>query len=94
MAHFMLAGLPLPECQVPIRTPKGTLYPDFYWREQGLIGEVDGAEKYIDPGAGVREKEREQVLRDLNYRMVRWLGREIRLTPWVVIDRVARELGA
>ncbi len=92
-AHFMLAGLPLPESQVPIRTPVGTVYPDFFWREQGLIGEVDGAVKYHDPGAHVKEKEREQVLRDLGYRMVRWLGREIRLQPWVVIERVARKLG-
>ena len=92
-AHFMLAGLPLPESQVPIRTPMGTVYPDFFWREQGLIGEVDGAVKYHDPGAHVKEKEREQVLRDLGYRMVRWLGREIRLQPWVVIERVARKLG-
>lgn len=79
---------------MPIRTPKGTVYPDFFWREQGLIGEVDGAEKYRNPVAGVQEKEREQVLRDMNFRMVRWLGREIRLTPWVVVDRVARELAA
>ncbi|MCW5953915.1 MAG: hypothetical protein KIT69_16820 [Propionibacteriaceae bacterium] len=92
-AHFMLAGLPLPESQVPVRTPKGTLYPDFFWREHGLIGEVDGAVKYNDPVAHVKEKEREQLLRDLGYRMVRWLGREIRLEPWVVMERVARKLG-
>lgn len=92
MAHFMLAGLPLPQCQVPIRTPMGTVYPDFYWHECRLIGEVDGGVKYSDPDAHVREKEREQMLRDLNYRMVRWLGREIRLQPWVVIERVTRKL--
>lgn len=93
MAHFMLAGFPLPECQVPIRTPMGTVYPDFFWPEHRLIGEVDGAVKYKDADAQVREKEREQMLRDLNYRMVRWLGREIRLEPWVVLERVARKLG-
>ena len=92
-AHFIIAGLPLPQSQVPIHTPMGTLYPDFYWPERRLIGEVDGAVKYSDPDAHVREKEREQLLRDLGYRMVRWLGREIRLQPWVVIERVARELG-
>lgn len=93
MAHFILAGLPLPECQVPIRTPMGMVYPDFFWPEFRLIGEVDGAVKYSGADAHVREKEREQILRDLNYRMVRWLGREIRLQPGVVIDRVARKLG-
>lgn len=93
MAHFMLVGLPLPQCQVPIRTPKGTLYPDFFWPEYNLIGEVDGGVKYVDANTQVREKEREQMLRDLGYRMVRWLGREIRFKPWIVLERVARELG-
>lgn len=92
MAHFILAGFPLPECQVSIRTPIGTVYPDFFWPEHRLIGEVDGGVKYTNADAQVREKEREQMLRDLDYRMVRWLGREIRLRPWVVLERVARKL--
>ena len=39
------------------------------------------------------EKEREQLLRDLGYRMVRWLAKEIMLTPELVVARVARALG-
>ena len=93
MAHFMLASLPLPQCQVPIRTPMGMVYPDFFWPEHRLIGEVDGGVKYQDANAHVREKEREQLLRDLGYRMVRWLGREIRLHPRIVVERVARMQG-
>ncbi len=93
-AHFVLAGLPLPECQVPIRTPAGVVYPDFYWEEQRLIGEADGADKYKDRDASVREKEREQLLRDLDFKFVRWLGKDIYLQPAMVMDRVARALGA
>jgi len=91
--HFHLAGLPAPLWQVPIRTPFGTFYPDCLWPELALIGEADGASKYSDQDAVVREKEREQVLRDLGYRIVRWLGKEIIGRPEVVVERVRRELG-
>jgi very-short-patch-repair endonuclease len=40
----------------------------------------------------VLEKEREQVLRDLGYRFVRWLAKEIMLQPAVVMERIARAL--
>ena len=91
-AHFHLAGLPLPTCQLAIRTPAGTLYPDFYWHRARLVGEADGAVKYHDQAAILREKEREQVLRDLGFRIVRWLGAEVLSRPDVVVDRVRRAL--
>ena len=90
--HFHLAGLPTPQCQVPIRTRWGVLFPDFLWSAEGVIGEADGAVKYRDPQAIVREKEREQVLGDLGFTVVRWLGKEIVLTPEDVIERVRRAL--
>jgi very-short-patch-repair endonuclease len=93
-AHLWRVGLPMPEFQAAIRTPLGVLYPDCFWREEGLVGEADGAEKYERPGAAVREKEREQVLRDLGYGVVRWLGREIMFQPDVVMARIARELAS
>jgi very-short-patch-repair endonuclease len=40
----------------------------------------------------MREKEREQVLRDLGFRIVRWSGKEIHLSPSVVMDRIERKL--
>ncbi len=92
-ARFHLAGLPSPTCQPALRTPAGTLYPDFYWEQAQLIGEADGAVKYTDQAAMLQEKEREQVLRDLGFRIVRWLGREIIARPEVVVERVRRALG-
>ena len=92
--HFMLAGLPIPEYQARIATSHGTFYPDFLWPDLRVIGEVDGAIKYQNAKAYVEEKQREQILRDLGYMVIRWLAREIMLTPWVVIDRVARALSA
>jgi very-short-patch-repair endonuclease len=90
--HFLLAGLPVPQYQARVTTRGGTFYPDFLWPELRVIGEVDGAIKYQDANAFVLEKQREQILRDLGYIIVRWLAREIMLTPWVVIERVERAL--
>ncbi|MBI4899935.1 MAG: DUF559 domain-containing protein, partial [Actinobacteria bacterium] len=92
--HMHLAGLATPEFQHRIRTPRGDVFPDFYWPELGLVGEVDGKVKYTDPTAYEREKLREQALRDLGYRIVRWTAREIMLSPDVVVARVARALAA
>lgn len=91
--HLHRSGLPVPQFQATIHTPAGPLYPDFYWPEFNLVGEVDGKGKYGDPGEIVREKRREQMLRDLGYRVVRWLAAEIMTNPEVVIDRIARALG-
>lgn len=95
---FSLAGLPVPEFQAGIATPVGIVYPDCLWRGygihgRGVIGECDGAVKYDNARAYLTEKEREQLLRDLGFDVVRWLAKEIMLVPDVVVARVARELG-
>jgi Protein of unknown function (DUF559) len=90
--HFALAGLPTPGFQECVRTPHGEFFPDCYWPAGRLIGEADGATKYSDAAAIVREKEREQYLRDRGYRFVRWLGKEIMTRPSDVVGRVARAL--
>lgn len=92
--HLHLARLPMPQFQAPVRTPMGVVYPDCLWPEHRLIGECDGAVKYTQADVMIQEKEREQVLRDLGFRIVRWLGKEIVLRPEVVIDRIARALSA
>lgn len=92
--HLILNGLPRPELQPPIRTELGELYPDFLWRELRVIGEADGAVKYVDSDAMMREKAREQVLRDAGYAVVRWTGREVTRTPMIVVDRISRALNA
>ncbi len=92
--HLHLAGTPTPQFQATILTSIGKVHPDFFWAEHGLIGEVDGAVKYGDPRAYVLEKEREQVLRDLGYRIVRWLAKEIMTRPEVVVARIERALAS
>lgn len=85
-------GIPTPRFQTEIRSPIGKVFPDFYWEDLRLIGECDGAIKYDEASAYVLEKEREQALRDLGYRIVRWLAKEIMLRPEVVMARIARAL--
>jgi hypothetical protein len=92
--HLHVAGTATPLFQAAIDTPAGKVYPDFFWPEVGLIGEVDGAIKYQDPRAYVLEKEREQLLRDLGYRIVRWLAKEIMTRPDRVVARIERALAA
>ena len=90
--QMVLAGIPLPQFQHPFQTQLGTMYADCYWPEHQLIGEADGVVKYADPDAFEREKRREQALRDLGLRMVRWLGREVMADPEVVMARIRRAL--
>lgn len=92
--QFHLAGIPRPVYNPPIHTVAGTLFPDCLWPEERVIGECDGAVKYADTAAILREKEREQVLRDAGFRIVRWQAREVMGRPEVVVERVARALGA
>ena len=87
-----LSGLPLPLFQAPIDTPHGTVFPDFLWPDLMLIGECDGAVKYTDQQSIVAEKEREQLLRDMGYRIVRWLAKEIMTRPDLVLARIERAL--
>lgn len=90
--HFLLAGLPEPDYQFGLETAMGVVFPDCYWPRERLVGECDGAVKYRQALGYVREKEREQALRDAEYPVVRWLAKEIMLTPQVVVERVARAL--
>lgn len=92
--RFHLAGLPAPLKQARVITPVGTLYPDFCWECWRVIGEADGEGKYANASAFAREKEREQLLREDGWTVVRWTGREGFITPDVVDQRVAQALTA
>ena len=63
-----------------------------------MIGEADRAGTYADANAYAyayaKKEEREQILRDHDYRLVRWLGKEIMITPQIVVGRIARALEA
>lgn len=94
-------GLPVPVLQQEFGDVRGRIgYVDFFWPQLGVIGEFDGRAKYVreeftggeHPGDVVaREKEREDRLRALGFRVVRWGWREAR-TP-ALIEGLLRRAG-
>ena len=90
--HFELAGVLRPRYQAAVRTPRGVFFPDCFWAGHRLVGECDGAVKYADADAYVREKEREQILLDVGLDLVRWLAKEIMFRPAEVVLRVERAI--
>lgn len=76
------SALAPPELQMPFRDRRGRIgYVDFAWPGVGIVGEADGDVKYLDPALrGGRsadrvvldEKIREDRLRALGLRVVRW----------------------
>jgi very-short-patch-repair endonuclease len=90
--QMVLHGLPRPQCQVRIRTPRGDVYADFLWEEAMVIGEADGMAKYRTPEDLRSEKWRQEDLEELGYRVVRWGDRDIRRSPAQVMGRVGAAL--
>lgn len=73
------AGLPVPELQVNIFDEFGTWLArtDFGWEALGVLGEFDGRVKYVGTPDEIartvmREKAREERLRELGWIVVRW----------------------
>lgn len=74
--------VPAPQLQFEVRDSEGKVvaFTDFGWPELGLVGEVDGKWKYgelLKPGqtpeaAIMREKNREEQIRQAGYWVVRW----------------------
>jgi hypothetical protein len=91
--YLYLSGLPMPLFQAPLKTRIGTVFPDFLWPEHRLVGECDGAKKYIDRQTLVDEKIREDAVRETDHRVLRWMGRDTMVRPDRLIDRIAHALG-
>lgn len=77
-----LLGFPAPELQAEFRDALGFVArTDFYWRELKIIGEFDGEAKYLNDEylnggtareAVLKEKKREDRLRAMGFKVVRW----------------------
>ena len=92
-ATFHEHGVPAPRIQVEVRGASGRRYRvDFLWDEWQLIGEADGADKYVDRAALLAEKRREDDLREAGYGFVRWSYAEIVGRTAETIDRILRRM--
>ncbi len=58
--------------QQEFATAHGPYRVDFWWSQQGVIGEADGRVKYTDEDVLWREKRRRDALEELGLRVVRW----------------------
>jgi len=71
-------GIPMPETQVVLYDDGCIeIRVDFFWRRLRLVGEADGLKKYTlngrQPLDALRdERERERILRDQDFDIVRW----------------------
>jgi hypothetical protein len=82
-----LADLPAPILQLKVHNGQGRLLGrcDYGWKDGRLLGEFDGLVKYgrlLLPGETsgdkiVKEKRREDLLRDTGARVVRWVWAEL-----------------
>lgn len=93
-AAIALSDLPLPDCQMPIVIRNRTVYPDFLWEAERVVGECDGLVKYrnADPNALVLEKLRQEALELAGWRVVRWTASEAFYQPAKVVARIGRAL--
>ncbi|MER7797022.1 hypothetical protein [Microbacterium sp. NPDC096154] len=75
---IQLLGFAAPELQVEFTVEDGVRRADFLWRGAGIIGEADGASKYLDvpaaqTAARIRDERRREVqLQRLVTRIARW----------------------
>jgi len=91
-AYFVEQRVPLPRCQVVIRSPEGLFLGrvDFLWDEHRLVGECDGRLKYGSAADVYAEKRREDAIRAEGYAFIRWGMPDLR-TP-VLAERLRRAL--
>jgi hypothetical protein len=90
---FVESGVPRPELQVEIRDVNGRFLgrADFYWDDQGVVGEADGRTKYLDRDVLLSEKLRQERLEQAGLVVVRWGWDDLR-RPDVLAQRVLRSL--
>ncbi|MHA3702364.1 type IV toxin-antitoxin system AbiEi family antitoxin domain-containing protein [Jatrophihabitans sp. YIM 134969] len=76
--QFVVHRLPMPQSQVWLYDVEGHFLgrTDFWWAD-GVIGEVDGAEKLTDPEARTAYLRRQHLLHREHLRVVRWGVRDL-----------------
>jgi hypothetical protein len=92
-AAVLAIGLPRPETQVEVSTAEGTVWGDLGWEEWHLLLEYDGTGKYRGGGheALLREKRREDLIRECGWRVVRLGAADLR-DPHRMLARLARHV--
>jgi len=92
-------GLPAPDLQLEVYDDNSQFVgrSDFGWKSRRTLGEFDGREKYLRlrrEGESLedfilREKQREDAMRDLGWQVARWGWTDL-FRPGVIADRLQR----
>jgi very-short-patch-repair endonuclease len=82
------AQLPFPETNVPF----GRYEADFLWREERLVVEIDGYGFHGGPRSFYRDREKDLVMRDAGFDVLRLTRDHVVHEPERVLARVAAEL--
>ena len=86
-ARFDEEGLPAPDLQVELGSAERGIRVDHLFREQRTVGEADGLGKYDDIAVLRAEKQREDVLRDAGFEVVRYVWDDALRRPTVMAAR-------
>ncbi len=87
--RILRAGLPVPECGLPVRGADGMQYwADIAWPGVRILGEADGMGKYVDIAVLRAEKRRQEALENAGWMVVRWTWDEAVTHPEVMIARL------
>ncbi len=95
--ELMLQGVPRPLSNVTFRFEGEEVRPDHWWEGLGIVGEADGAGKYdetkiTDQPLWAERLRHGWLENQLGLRVVRYVDREIRLSPQDVAARWRREV--
>jgi very-short-patch-repair endonuclease len=90
LALVRAAGLPAPEVNVRIHGHE----VDFFWREQGLVVEVDGFQFHSSRAAFERDRRRDAHLQTHGLRVVRVTWRQIVDAPYATLTHLVRVFDA
>ena len=87
-------GIPAADLQRTLLDRRGRFLgrADFYWDDEGVVGEADGRSKYTDRGVLFDEKLRQERMEEAGLVVVRWTWHDVRRRPDALAARIRRAL--
>jgi very-short-patch-repair endonuclease len=89
---MVLAGLPPPEVQIPVRHPDGMYYADLGYREHRLLIEADGRDHHSEWRKVGEDLVRQNALVAAGWRVLRFTWAQVLYQPEMVIAAIRAAL--
>jgi very-short-patch-repair endonuclease len=89
---IVLAGLPAPDVQVPIRAGRKTYFADLGYREQRLVLEADGRDHHSERRKVAEDMVRHNAMVGAGWRVLRFTWAQVVYQPEVVIAAIRQAL--